>query len=187
MQVLHSQQNLVHEISGLGFGNSFATFVQFHQWSSSAQLQDNVDKIGVFEKSKQFNDILMTECLVERNFLSHFLPLMLFNQQGFGHDFTSGDFIVIEIAQFIAFSKTTLQRKRIDFKIDKWTRRIRIYLAQKTTPFVTGVSFWRISDDFWNVCLHFSWFIRHCSSDELTKILSHKILALSEQIRLLTL
>lgn len=46
---------------------------------------------------------------MEGDFLGHLLTLMLLDQQGFGHDFAGSDFIVVEIAKFVAFGKTALK------------------------------------------------------------------------------
>ena len=56
--------------------------VKLHKWPTSAQLQDDVDKMLVLKEAEQLDDVQIGQGLVERDFLSHFVTLMRFLKTG---------------------------------------------------------------------------------------------------------
>ena len=53
VQVLDTQQDLVHEVPRLRLGDGLAALVELHQRSSAAQLHDDVDEVSVLEVAEQ--------------------------------------------------------------------------------------------------------------------------------------
>ena len=53
VEVLDAKQDLVHEVSRLRLGHSLSAFVQLHHRSAAAELQNDVDKVGVFKVTVQ--------------------------------------------------------------------------------------------------------------------------------------
>ena len=53
VQVLDTQQDLVHEVPRLRLGDGLAALVEFHQRPSAAQLHDDVNEVSVLEVAEQ--------------------------------------------------------------------------------------------------------------------------------------
>lgn len=68
MHVLQRRDNLQHKISCLFDGQFFSLFYHLTQCLVSAELEYNVDILGVFEDAVELDNVLMVESLVDFNF-----------------------------------------------------------------------------------------------------------------------
>lgn len=109
VQIFDSEEDLLHEVSGLGLSDGFTPLVQLHHGASSAKFEDDVDEILVLEIGEELDHVLVVERLVKCDLLGHLLSLVALDQQGFRHDLTGQDLVVVDIAKFITFSETTLK------------------------------------------------------------------------------
>ena len=53
VQVLDTQQDLVHEVPRLRLGDGLASLVELHQRPPAAQLHDDVNEVSVLEVAEQ--------------------------------------------------------------------------------------------------------------------------------------
>lgn len=74
---------------------------------SPADFQDNKNEVVVFEKSVKADDVRMFEALVNGDFGSHFLPLVLLQNQGFRHNLAGESLLRLQVCDFVAFGETT--------------------------------------------------------------------------------
>lgn len=74
---------------------------------SPADFQDNKNEVIVFEKSVKSNDVRMVEALVNGDLGSHFLPLVLLQDQGLWHNLSGESLLRLQVCDFVAFGETT--------------------------------------------------------------------------------
>lgn len=75
--------------------------------SPSADFQDNKNEVIVFEKSVKPNDVGMVEALVNGDLGSHFLPLVLLQDQGLWHNLSGESLLGLQVCDFVAFREAT--------------------------------------------------------------------------------
>ena len=57
VEVENSKENVSHEVSSLRLGDCLPSLVKLHQTSFSADFQDDVDKITIFEVGVEFHQV----------------------------------------------------------------------------------------------------------------------------------
>ena len=85
--------------------------MELHERPPAAELQDDVDKVLVFEKGVELDDVLVGQGLVERYLLGHLVPLMRLLQQGLGHNLAGDDVAIGHVLQLVHLGETALQMK----------------------------------------------------------------------------
>lgn len=74
---------------------------------SPADFQHNKHEVIVLEESVKSNDVGMVEALVNGDLGSHFLPLVLLQDQGLGHNLSGEGLLRLQVCDFVAFGEAT--------------------------------------------------------------------------------
>lgn len=78
---------------------------------SPADLQDDKNEVVVFEKAVKAHDVGMVETFVNGDFGSHFLPLVLLQDQGLWHNLPGERLLRLQVGDFVAFGETTFPQE----------------------------------------------------------------------------
>ena len=109
VDVLATEQNLIHEVSRLRLRDGLSPLVQLHQRPPPAQLEYNVHEIGVLEVGEKLDNIFMGERFVQDDLLRHLFTLVRLHEQRLGDDFAGEYFARREVPQLIAFRESALE------------------------------------------------------------------------------
>ena len=86
--------------------------MEFHERPPAAELQDDVNKVLVFEGSVELNDVLVGQGFVDRYLLGDLVTLMRLLQQGFGYNLTSDNVAIGHVLQLVNLGGGTLKTKK---------------------------------------------------------------------------
>ena len=92
VDVLAAEEDLVHEVPRLGLRDGLPSLVELHERPPPAELEHDVDKVGVLEVGEQLDDVLVGERLVQHNLLRHLFALVRLHEQRLGDDLSCQDF-----------------------------------------------------------------------------------------------
>ena len=89
VDVLAAEEDLVHEVPRLGLRDGLPSLVELHERPPPAELEHDVDKVGVLEVGEQLDDVLVGERLVQHDLLRHLFALVRLHEQRLGDDLSS--------------------------------------------------------------------------------------------------
>ena len=109
VDVLAPEEDLIHQVSRLRLRDGLSSLVELHERPPPAQLEHNVDKVGVLKVGEKLDDVLVGERLVKDDLLRHLFTLVRLHEQRLGDDLSGEDFARREVPQLVAFCESALK------------------------------------------------------------------------------
>ena len=111
VKVLDSGADLVHVALDLQFMESLPSSEQLVERLILAQLEQNIDVLGIFEEVLEANDVVVVEGPVDLDLRHEFLLGSCFGQSGLRDNFGRRDSLVFEVCELKAARKSSLAKE----------------------------------------------------------------------------